>query len=199
MEGAPARQGQPSPAGQGFQVPSSEPTLPPAGAPAQGPPLRAVAPGSAGQAPSVPLGEVDRALASGAARQGGAAGARAGAAAAGAQAGSASAPSGAGPGDASREGISIAFDNPTRGREPTYTPKPDIPKWVSDAGLRLTLGISFELTPQGLLNKVKIEKSCGYSDVDWAVLVAVRRWKFKPAPPSAGSIQGVVSYLILPR
>jgi len=195
MEGATAQQGQPRPAGQGFQVPSSEPTLPPAGAVSpQGPPLRAVAPGetasarSAGQGPAVPLEEVDRALGSGAARQG-----------AGAPGAGGGAQAGAGQGDTSREGISIVFDDPTRGREPTYTPLPAIPKWVSDAGLRLTLGISFELTPQGVLNKAKIEKSCGYSDVDWAVLVAVRRWKFKPAPAGAGNIQGTVGYLILPR
>ncbi len=199
MEGAPAQTGPPRPAGQGSQVTSSEPTLPPAGAPAQGPPLRAAAPGEGAasrpgsQAPAVPLEQVDRALASGA-RQGGAAGA------AGAPAGAATAAqSGAGQGEASREGISIVFDKPDQGREPTYTPLPVIPKWVSDAGLRLTMDISFELTPQGVLDKVKIAKSCGYSDVDWAVLVAVRRWKFKPAPASAGSIQGKVSYLILPR
>ncbi len=196
LEGAPAQTGPPRPSGQGSQVTSSEPTLPPAGASAQGPPLRATAPGEGaaarpgGQAPTVPLEQVDRALASGA-RQGGAGGAQAGAATA--------AQSGAGQGEASREGISIVFDKPDRGREPTYTPLPVIPKWVSDAGLRLTLDISFELTPQGVLDKVKIAKSCGYSDVDWAVLVAVRRWKFKPAPASAGSIQGKVSYLILPR
>jgi TonB family protein len=149
------------------------------------------------------LEEVDRALASGARQGGGAAasapaGAQAGAAASapGARAGG---QAGAGQGDTSREGISIVFDDPTRGREPTYTPLPVIPKWVSDAGLRLTLDISFALTPQGVLDKVKIEKSCGYSDVDWAVLVAVRRWKFKPAPAGAGSIQGTVGYLILPR
>jgi TonB family protein len=134
---------------------------------------------------------VDRALASGAA------GAQAGSPGAGAA--SPGAQAGAGQGETSREGISIVFDNPALGREPTYTPLPVIPKWVSDAGLRLTIGISFSLTPQGVLDRVKIDKSSGYSDVDWSVLVAVRRWKFKPASAGAGSIQGTVGYLILPR
>ncbi len=196
--GARAQPGPTQPSGQGFQVTSSEPTLPPAGAPAQGTPLRAVAPGEGAarpgsQASAVPLEKVDRALASGARQGGGAAGAQGGTGT------SAVAQSGAGQGAASREGISIIFDKPDLGRDPTYTPKPDIPKWVSDAGLRLTLDISFELTPQGVLDKVKIVKSCGYNDVDWAVLVAVRRWKFKAAPDSAGNLQGKVGYLILPR
>jgi outer membrane biosynthesis protein TonB len=31
------------------------------------------------------------------------------------------------------------------------------------------------------------------------VLDAVRRWKFRPAPAGAGTVQGIVSYLIVPR
>ncbi|OHD73033.1 MAG: hypothetical protein A2V99_06975 [Spirochaetes bacterium RBG_16_67_19] len=195
MEGSPAQAGQPRPAGQGFQVPSPEPPLPPAGTQAQGPPLRAVAPGSGGQAaPAAPLEALDRALASGsAARAGGGTGA--GPAAGGASGG---AQSGAGQGAVSREGISIVFDDPTLGREPTSTPPPKIPNWVSEAGLRLTQEISFVLTPQGLLHSVRTVKSSGYSDVDSAVLDAVRGWKFKPAPASAGNVQGTVSYLIVP-
>ena len=74
-----------------------------------------------------------------------------------------------------------------------------IPKWVSEAGLRLSLEISFVLTPQGVLHSVQKVKSSGYSDVDSAVLDAVRRWKFRPAPAGAGTVQGIVSYLIVPR
>ena len=191
VEGTPAQQGQRRPAGQGFQVPSEEPTLPPAGTTSAGPPLRAVAPGAGGQGPAVPLEEVDRALASG-----GAASARAGSA--GAAATSPGAQAGAGQGDTSREGISIVFEDPTLGREPTYTPPPVIPKWVSEAGLRLTQEISFVLTPQGVLHSVRTVRSSGHSDVDSAVLDAVRRWKFKPAPSAAGNVQGTVSYLIVP-
>ncbi len=200
MEGAPAQAGRPQPSGRGFQVPSTQPTLPPSGATAQGPPLRAVAPGAGAQAPAVPLEEVDRALASGAARPGAGAAAPAAAGAPAGAAGSASpgALSGAGQGDSSRGGISIVFDNPALGREPTYTPAPVVPKWVSEAGLRLTLEISFVLTPQGVLHSVQKVKSSGYSDVDTAVLDAVRRWKFKPASAGAANVQGTVSYLIVP-
>jgi TonB family protein len=82
------------------------------------------------------------------------------------------------------------------GRDPLH---PGAGKWVSEAGLRLTQEISFVLTPQGLLHSVRTVKSSGYSDVDSAVLDAVRGWKFKPAPASAGNVQGTVSYLIVPR
>ena len=50
-----------------------------------------------------------------------------------------------------REGIEILWDDPSQGREPTSTPRPQIPAWVSRQGLRLKVVVSFVLTPQGLL------------------------------------------------
>jgi TonB family protein len=77
-------------------------------------------------------------------------------------------------------------------------PKPVIPKWVSEAGLRLTVEFDFILTPQGVLNGVRLRKSSGYSDVDSAVWEALLRWKFKPVG-SRDEVKGRVGYLILPR
>jgi TonB family protein len=73
-----------------------------------------------------------------------------------------------------------------------------IPKWVSEAGLRLTVEFDFVLTPQGVLNAVRPRKSSGYSDVDSAVWEALLRWKFKPVS-SRDEVKGRVGYLILPR
>jgi len=97
-----------------------------------------------------------------------------------------------------REGIMILWDNPSQGREPTDTPRPQIPDWVSEKGLRLQVVVSFELTPQGLLQHVKVEKGCGYPDVDAAVLEALRRWRFQPVS-SARTVTGRVPYTIIPR
>jgi len=46
---------------------------------------------------------------------------------------------------------------------------------------------------------VRVQKSSGYSDVDSSVLDAVRRWKFKPGGRRGETVNGRVSYLILPR
>jgi protein TonB len=198
MEGAPAQEAevQPAASGRGFQVPSEQPTLPPSGAKGQGAPLRAetVSPqGPSGEAPALPLQSVDKALAQ-------AGGAKAGSAGAGAGDGFAAAPgrTAAGVAQTSREGISILWEDPTQGREPTFTPRPVIPGWVSQAGLRLTAEVDFVLTPQGVLNSVRVEKSSGYSDVDSSVLEALRRWKFKPVAGRT-NVRGRVGYLILPR
>jgi TonB family protein len=97
-----------------------------------------------------------------------------------------------------REGIVILWDDPSQGREPTYTPRPQIPAWVSEQGLRLQVVVSFELTPQGVLQNVKVEQGSGYSDVDSAVLEALRRWKFRPVS-STRTVSGRVPYTIIPR
>ena len=69
---------------------------------------------------------------------------------------------------------------------------------MSDQGLRLQVVVSFELTPQGVLRDVKVEQGSGYSDVDAAVLEALRRWKFRPVS-SARTVTGRVPYTIIPR
>jgi TonB family protein len=97
-----------------------------------------------------------------------------------------------------REGIVILWDDPSQGREPTSTPLPQIPAWVSEQGLRLQVVVSFELTPQGVLRNVKVDQGSGYSDVDAAVLEALRRWKFRPVS-STRTVTGRVPYTIIPR
>lgn len=97
-----------------------------------------------------------------------------------------------------REGIVILWDDPSQGREPTYTPRPRIPAWVSEQGLRLQVTVSFVLTPQGVLRDVEVERGSGYADVDAAVLEALRRWKFRPVS-STRTVTGRVPYRIEPR
>ena len=97
-----------------------------------------------------------------------------------------------------REGIVILWDDPSQGREPTDTPRPQIPAWVSKQGLRLRVVVSFVLTPQGVLRDVTVEQSSGYSEVDTAVSEALRLWKF-PAVFSTRAVKGRVPYKIIPR
>ena len=203
LEGSSAQEAEarPAPSGRGFQITTTEPTLPPAGLKSGGAPLRAetVTPaGPAGEAPALPLESVDRALAqSGGAKAGGGGAARLGAATGGAA--GTTARSGTGAGETAQEGSSsISWENPALGREPTFMPRPVIPKWVSDAGLRLTVEFDFVLTPHGVLNGVRLRKSSGYSDVDSSVWEALLRWKFKPVA-SRAEVKGRVGYLILPR
>ncbi len=75
---------------------------------------------------------------------------------------------------------------------------PRIPQWVSEQGLQLKVVVAFVLTPQGILSSVHLEESSGYSDVDSAVLEAVRKWKFK-AVRSNRLVRGRLPYKIIPK
>ena len=48
------------------------------------------------------------------------------------------------------------------------------------------------------MNDVTVGQGSGYSDVDSAILVALRRWKFRPVS-STRTVTGRVPYTIIPR
>jgi TonB family protein len=96
------------------------------------------------------------------------------------------------------DGFLIQWEDPSQGREATSRPLPALPAWVSEQGLRLKITVSFVLNPQGTLDDVRTEEGSGYTDVDAAVLEALRRWKFKPVAGTR-SVRGRVSYIIRPR
>jgi TonB family protein len=69
---------------------------------------------------------------------------------------------------------------------------------VSEQGLRLQVGISFDLGPSGYLSNVSVLRSSGYPEVDNAVVTALRSWRFSVSP-GAGNVRGEVTYRIIPR
>jgi TonB family protein len=93
---------------------------------------------------------------------------------------------------------SIEWVRPEQGRQAISTPAPEVPAWVSRQGTRLQVTVSFVLTAEGLLREVTVERSSGYSDVDSAVLEALRRWRFRAAP-GGKDVSGRVRYSIVPR
>lgn len=93
----------------------------------------------------------------------------------------------------------IEWARPEQGREAVSTPRPTVPRWVSEKGMSLQVTASFVLTPEGLLRDVQVERSSGYSDVDAAVLEALRRWRFDAAPPGSREVSGTIRYRIEPR
>lgn len=102
------------------------------------------------------------------------------------------------PTDPDQSGFVIEWEDPTAGREAVSMVLPEIPQWVSEKGLRLKVVVTFVLTPQGILSSVHLEETSGYSDVDTAVLVAVRKWKFK-AVNSNRQVRGRLPYKIIPN
>jgi len=93
----------------------------------------------------------------------------------------------------------IVWDDASSKRILTFSgPQPKIPSWVKREGLGLKVGISFAVTPEGHTTSVEIRISSGYSDVDTAILDAVRKMKFNPDPGSK-IVTGTITYIIRPK
>jgi TonB family protein len=89
----------------------------------------------------------------------------------------------------------ITWEDPAQGRNPVNTPVPDLPP-EARRGDRLQLVVEFTLTPSGFLSTVLQTKSCGITEVDNAVVAAVRRWTFEPVR-SNRNVRGQVTFVIV--
>ena len=97
----------------------------------------------------------------------------------------------------SNSDFSLTWED-SQNREAVSLANPVIPDWVSRQGLNLRVVISFILVPQGFLININLKESCGYTDVDTAVINAVRNWRFK-AVNSTINVKGSVTYYIRTR
>ncbi|MBN2353264.1 MAG: hypothetical protein JXD23_11885 [Spirochaetales bacterium] len=80
-------------------------------------------------------------------------------------------------------------------RELLFQAAPAIPRWVSEQGLRLTVGLAVELNADGLVIVRGVAVSSGYPDVDAAVAGAVSRWKYSRGAGTR-AVRGTITYYI---
>jgi TonB family protein len=159
----------------------------------------AVAVSGAASTGSLDLSQVDKALAGSAGANPGASGA-AQSATTGGPATGASATGGTGTGGTGTASFNVVWEKPDAnvGRTLLSTPLPWIPSWVGAQGLTLSVTVGFTLQPDGVMAAVTLEQSCGYPDVDSAVIDAIRRWRFNAAKVTT-SVRGIVPYVIKTR
>jgi TonB family protein len=86
----------------------------------------------------------------------------------------------------------------TQNRVPVYIVRPVVPDWVARQGLSLKVVVTFVLTPQGFLMTFVVKESSGYTDVDNAVIEALRKWRFK-VTNVLKNIKGEIAFFIQPQ
>ncbi|MBN2739228.1 MAG: TonB family protein [Spirochaetales bacterium] len=74
-----------------------------------------------------------------------------------------------------------------------------LPDWVYKRGLSLFVHLTFDLTYEGNLINIVVDKSSGYTDVDEAVKTALQHYLIEPSKHSKDTISGVVSFPITPK
>ncbi|MCX7039953.1 MAG: TonB family protein [Spirochaetes bacterium] len=96
--------------------------------------------------------------------------------------------------------FSVVWDEPDagKGRDLIDRPRPTLPKRVEDEGLTLYVTVFFAVAPNGVVAQARVARSSGYSDVDAAVLEAVRRWRFRAAETTR-TVRGTIPYTIRAR
>jgi protein TonB len=62
-----------------------------------------------------------------------------------------------------------------------YQMKPTYPESARRAGIEGTSLLRFEITEQGMVSRVTVERSAGYQDLDRAAVAAIQHWRFEPA------------------
>ena len=90
--------------------------------------------------------------------------------------------------------ITLTWED-AQSREAVYLTNPVLPEWISTQGLSLRVVVSFILVPQGFLINITLKESCGYTEVDTAVINAIRNWRFR-AVNSTVNVRGSVTYYI---
>ena len=168
-------------------------------------------PGASGSTSgSLDLGQLDKALAAGGAGKGAGRGAgtgnttggsSTGGSSTGGSTGSGSGGTGTGgtgtggSGGAGQGGTGWGSSDMGKGRTMIHTVLPNLPAWVSQEGLALSVKVAFTVQPNGVVSAAKIEQSSGYGDVDASVLEAIRICLFNAVQDSAPA-KGSIPYTV---
>jgi TonB family protein len=88
--------------------------------------------------------------------------------------------------------------SPGKDRPPIFVVRPEIPGWVNARGGVLTVIVSFMVSRNGIVSGARVASSCGFPDVDSAVVDAVMMWHFS-SDPSAGTVTSTIRYVVKGR
>jgi len=91
----------------------------------------------------------------------------------------------------------VYISGPASKRKPLYQPKFKLPDWLEKTGQSLQGKLNIWVLPDGSIDKVEIEKSFGYAEIDRLAQATVYKWRFYKLPPDVKRIEtGIVTITI---
>lgn len=81
------------------------------------------------------------------------------------------------------------IEGPASSRKVLFSKYPDYPDWAQSYGLEFEVKLRFWVAASGEVNRVSIERSSGYPEVDAEVVRAMKRWRFDWVEESAEGTQ----------
>jgi len=100
------------------------------------------------------------------------------------------------PGLPDRGGVSVgkgeardfAISGPVSRRGIVRRVYPKYPRWAEEAGVSGEVLLKFWVLPDGLVNRVEVTQTTGYSDLDEIASQAMKKWLFEPLSPQEKQI-----------
>jgi protein TonB len=80
----------------------------------------------------------------------------------------------------------FAITGPVSQRQIVRRIYPKYPLWAEISGVEGDVHLKFWVLPGGQVVKVEIEQTCGYTDLDYAAVEALKKWLFEPIAPVEG-------------
>jgi len=65
---------------------------------------------------------------------------------------------------------------------------PKYPRWAEEAGVSGEVRLKFWVLPDGLVNRVEVNQTTGYADLDEIASQAMKKWLFEPLSPQEKQI-----------
>ncbi|MDI6736521.1 MAG: TonB family protein [bacterium] len=85
--------------------------------------------------------------------------------------------------DKETTGPNIYISGPASARKALYQPKFSIPSWLEKRGQSLQGKLKIWVLPDGSVDRVEIEESFGYAEIDRLAQSSVYKWRFYKLPP----------------
>lgn len=80
-------------------------------------------------------------------------------------------------------GPDVYISGPASKRKALYQPKFKLPSWLEKTGQSLEGKLNIWVLPDGSVDRVEIEKSFGYAEIDRLAQSAIYKWRFYKLPP----------------
>ncbi len=91
----------------------------------------------------------------------------------------------------------IYISGPASKRKALYQPKFEIPLWLEQKGQSIHGKLGIWVLPDGSVDKVEIEESFGYAEIDRLAQSTVYKWRFYKLPPNVKTTdRGIVTIAI---
>lgn len=100
-------------------------------------------------------------------------------------------------GEEQGHGPAIYITGPASKRKPLYQPLFKLPYWVEKRGQSLQGKLEIWVLPDGSVDRVEIDESFGYAEIDRLAQTTIYKWRFYKLPPDVERIERGIVFIAI--